>query len=254
MNDVAEYVFGIHAVNAVVRQHSSTAVTVEKVWVLAGRSDRRMSELVTLARQNGVHIESSSREQLDLLTQGARHQGVVARVVREMGQGVDVSLESILARDEPELLLLFLDGVQDPHNLGACLRTADAAGAHALIIPKDRAVTMNPTVKKVACGAAEVVPLIQVTNLAATLRQVQQSGVWVTGLTGDASTLIYDIDLKGRVGLVMGSEGEGLRRLTREKCDGLAKIPMMGSVESLNVSVAVGVCLYETLRQRAPKG
>ena len=253
MSDSTKYVFGIHAVNSVVRKHASSAVNVERVWVLAGRRDRRMSELVTLAKQNGVHVESVQREQLDIYSQGGRHQGVVALVQGGAERGVDVGLEDVLSRNEPNLLLLILDGVQDPHNLGACLRTADAAGVHAVIAPKDRAVSLNATVKKVACGAAEVVPFIQVTNLASAMKQIQQSGVWITGTSGDASDLLYDVDLTGRVALVMGSEGEGIRRLTSQNCDALVKLPMAGSVESLNVSVATGVCLYEAVRQRGHK-
>ena len=246
-----EYVYGIHAVNSVVRQHASSSVSVEKLWVLAGRKDRRMSELVTVAQQNGISIESTQRSQLDILANGARHQGVVALVTRSGAAAKDVSLESLLAREEPNLFLLILDGVQDPHNLGACLRTADATGVHAVLAPKDRAVSLNATAKKVACGAAETVPFIQVTNLANAMRKIQQSGVWITGTTGEAEKNIYDVDLKGRIALVMGAEGEGIRRLTQENCDDLVKIPMAGSVESLNVSVATGVCLYEAVRQRS---
>ena len=246
MSDSSEYVFGIHAVTSLIRRHAA-----EKVWVLAGRRDRRMSELVNLAKQNGIHVESVQREKLDIMSQGGRHQGVVAQARGgETSKGTDVGLEDVLARQEPNLLLLILDGVQDPHNLGACLRTADAAGVHAVIAPKDRAVSLNATVRKVACGAAETVPFIQVANLANAMKQIQQSGVWITGTTGDVATSLYDVDLTGRVAIVMGAEGEGMRRLTREHCDTLAMIPMAGSVESLNVSVATGVCLYETLRQR----
>ena len=251
MSGSSEYVFGIHAVNSLIRRQAA-----EKVWVLAGRRDRRMSELVNLAKQNGIHVESVQREKLDILSQGGRHQGVVAQACADSmaAKGTDVSLEDVLARQEANLLLLILDGVQDPHNLGACLRTADAAGVHAVIAPKDRAVSLNATVRKVACGAAETVPFIQVANLANAMKQIQQSGVWITGTTGDVTTSIYDVDLTGRVAIVMGAEGEGMRRLTREHCDTLAMIPMAGSVASLNVSVATGVCLYETVRQRqSPK-
>lgn len=253
MGESAKYVYGIHAVSSVVRKHSASAVIVTKVCVQAGRRDRRMSELITLAKQNGIHVETVQRQQLDILSQGGKHQGAVAIVQGGVSQGVNVGLEDILSLDEPNLLLLILDGVQDPHNLGACLRTADAAGVHAVIAPKDRAVSVNATVKKVACGAAEVVPFIQVTNLANAMKQIQQSGVWITGTSGDAVESIYDIDLTGRTAIVMGSEGEGIRRLTSQNCDALAKLPMSGSVESLNVSVATGICLYEAVRQRGLK-
>lgn len=246
-----EYVFGFHAVNSVLKQHGAPTLSVVRLWVLEGRRDQRMTELLLLAKDRNIRFEYASRDQLDLLvTPGARHQGVVAQVQRSATSSVDVSLEALLAKETPDLLLLILDGVQDPHNLGACLRTADAAGVHAVIAPKDRAVSINPTVKKVACGAAETVPFIQVTNLATAMRQIQESGVWITGAAGEAEKTLYDIDFKGRVAIVMGAEGEGMRRLTREHCDELVNIPMAGSVESLNVSVATGVCLYEVVRQR----
>jgi len=159
-------------------------------------------------------------------------------------------LDELLDRSEAPPLLLVLDGVTDPHNLGACLRTADAAGALAVIVPKDKSATLNATVRKVACGAAEVVPLVAVTNLARTLEKLQKRGVWIVGTAGEASQELYSQDLSGPIALVMGAEGKGMRRLTREHCDYLVRLPMAGSVSSLNVSVATGVCLFEALRQR----
>jgi 23S rRNA (guanosine2251-2'-O)-methyltransferase len=177
------------------------------------------------------------------------HQGVVAEVSPSQVWG-DAMLDELLDRTEGAPLLLVLDGVTDPHNLGACLRTADAAGALAVIIPKDKSATLNATVRKVACGAAEVIPLVAVTNLARTLEKLQQRGLWVVGTAGEAEQEIYDQDLSGPIVLVMGAEGKGMRRLTREHCDFLVRLPMAGSVSSLNVSVATGVCLFEALRQR----
>ncbi|MDH5473426.1 MAG: 23S rRNA (guanosine(2251)-2'-O)-methyltransferase RlmB, partial [Gammaproteobacteria bacterium] len=174
-------------------------------------------------------------------------QGIAGRY-RSLTADSENSLDQLLLKDN--LLLLILDGIQDPHNLGACLRSADAAGVDAVIAPKDRATGLTPTVRKVACGAAESVPFIQVTNLARTLKQLKDAEVWIIGAAGEADTVIYDANLTGKLAIVMGAEEKGLRRLTRENCDLLVKLPMAGQVESLNVSVATGVCLFEAVRQR----
>ena len=188
---------------------------------------------------------------MDVWVEGV-HQGVVADVSPSQVWG-EAMLDELLDRTEGAPLLLVLDGVTDPHNLGACLRSADAAGALAVIVPKDKSATLTPTVRKVACGAAEVIPLVAVTNLARTLEKLQQRGLWVVGTAGEAEVSIYDQDLTGPTILIMGAEGKGMRRLTREHCDYLVKLPMAGSVSSLNVSVATGVCLFEAQRQRGAK-
>jgi len=206
-----------------------------------------MGDLLRAAKAANVRVIQVDDQRLDAMVGTRRHQGVVARAA-----------EISLARNLAELLdliqgpplLLLLDGVTDPHNLGACLRVADGAGAHAVIAPKDRAVGLNATASKVASGAADTVPYITVTNLARTMRELQERDIWLTGTTDDAEQSLFDVDYTGGTAFVMGSEGEGMRRLTREHCDRLVSLPMMGSVESLNVSVASGVCLYEARRQR----
>lgn len=238
-------VFGFHAVTSLIRHR---ARHIAYIWVQQGRDDARMQELVEAAQAANIKIEVQPRETLDRETDGV-HQGVVAWVhPRQAGSESD--LEQLLEQTETPPLLLVLDGVTDPHNLGACLRTADAAGAAAVIVPRDKSAGLNPTVRKVACGAAEVLPLIQVTNLARTLRSLRDYGVWVLGTAGEAEQLIYQVDLTRPVALVMGAEGRGMRRLTREHCDELVRLPMAGEVSSLNVSVASGVALYEAVRQR----
>jgi 23S rRNA (guanosine2251-2'-O)-methyltransferase len=204
--------------------------------------------LVELATQQRISVGQRERRELDEWAEGV-HQGVVAEVSPSQVWG-EAMLEELLDRHEGVPLLLVLDGVTDPHNLGACLRTADAAGALAVVVPKDKSATLNATVRKVACGAAEVMPLVAVTNLARTLEKLQKRGLWVVGTAGEADQEIYQQDLRGPLVLVMGAEGKGMRRLTREHCDFLVKLPMAGSVSSLNVSVAAGVCLFEALRQR----
>lgn len=241
------YVYGLHAVDALLRQNPQQ---VEQLWLQAGRNDKRMAALETLARNQGVATARESREQLDGRVQG-RHQGVVASVQESSSREWD---EKALWRLLDELpgpaLLLVLDGVTDPHNLGACLRSADAAGVHAVIVPRDKSADLSPVSRKVACGAAEVVPFVRVTNLARTLEALKERGIWLYGAAGEAESTIYQSDLSGPLALVMGAEGAGLRRLTRECCDYLVKLPMAGSVSSLNVSVATGVCLFEVVRQR----
>jgi len=237
-------IHGFHAVTARIRQHADS---VAEVYLDSQRRDARARDLLKLAEKEGVRILAADSKRLDGLTGHARHQGVAARVsATQRVQHLDDVLETL---SEPALLLV-LDGVQDPHNLGACLRSADAFGVHAVIAPKDRAVGLNATVEKVACGAAETVPYITVTNLARTLRELKERDIWVVGADGAAETELNGFRHTGALAWVLGAEGEGLRRLTRETCDELVRIPMLGSVESLNVSVSTGICLYEARRQR----
>lgn len=240
------WIYGIHAVEALLQQGAGR---VDSLWVQQGRRDQRMQQLVDLAAAEGISIREVPRRELDQQVTG-RHQGVMAsaRAAQVLPEG---ELPLLLDGLDSVPLLLVLDGVTDPHNLGACLRSADAAGAHAVIAPKDNAAPLNATVRKVACGAAETIPYIQVTNLARTLQTLQQRGIWITGTAGEAEQSLYQADLTGPTALVMGAEGKGLRRLTRERCDFLVKLPMAGAVSSLNVSVATGVCLFEAVRQRS---
>ncbi|HDZ57014.1 MAG TPA: 23S rRNA (guanosine(2251)-2'-O)-methyltransferase RlmB [Pseudomonas xinjiangensis] len=241
-----EYVFGLHAVQALLDRAPKR---VKRLYLLRGRIDGRAEAVVATAQQQDIAVERVAPEDIDKLAEGGVHQGVVAMVTPSQLWSEDMLTHLLDGLDTPPLLLV-LDGVTDPHNLGACLRSADAAGAQAVIIPRDRAATLSPTVRKVACGAAETVPLVAVTNLARTLKQLQQRGLWVVGTAGEAEQLIYQVDLKVPSVIVMGAEGSGMRRLTREHCDYLAKLPMAGGVSSLNVSVAAGVCLFEAVRQR----
>ena len=243
-----EKIYGVHAVEALLRHHPKR---VKQVWLAEGRSEPRVQALVELANQNKVAIGQAERREMDVWVEGV-HQGVVADVSPSQVWG-EAMLDELLDRTEGAPLLLVLDGVTDPHNLGACLRSADAAGALAVIVPKDKSATLTPVVRKVACGAAEVIPLVAVTNLARTLEKLQQRGLWVVGTAGEAEVSIYDQDLTGPTILIMGAEGKGMRRLTREHCDYLVPLPMAGSVSSLNVSVATGVCLFEAQRQRGAK-
>jgi len=245
-------VYGIHAVDALLRRNPHT---VDQVLLQDGRDDKRLKALLALAQNQGVSVERVSREELARLVEG-RHQGAVARVAAsdaEGGGGLQWRepelLRHVQAKAGP-VLLLVLDGVTDPHNLGACLRSADAAGADAVIVPRDNSASMTPVVRKVASGAAEALPLVTVTNLSRTLEALKGSGVWLFGAAGEAEKSIYNSDLTGSVALILGAEGRGMRRLTREHCDHLISLPMTGSVDSLNVSVAAGVCLFEARRQR----
>lgn len=240
-----EFVFGWHAVDAVLKKEPER---LQQVWIQQGRQDRRVKQITEGLDQLGVRWQVVHRKELDTRVAGA-HQGVVAQVSASREWSEDDLYAMLAARSEPPLLLI-LDGVTDPHNLGACMRTADAAGVAAVIVPKDKSATLNPTARKVACGAAETVPFVRVTNLARCLRTLQEQGVWLIGTAGEADSTLYQADFKGPLGLVMGAEGKGMRRLTREQCDHLIKIPMQGLVDSLNVSVATGVCLYEAVRQR----
>ncbi len=237
-------IFGFHAVTSRLRHEASS---VEEIYVDAGREDRRMQELLRAAKAVNVRIIQADDARLSSIVGTRRHQGVVAKAGElSLARNLDELLDAI---DGPPLILI-LDGITDPHNLGACLRVADGAGAHAVIAPKDRAVGLNATAAKVASGAAETVPYITVTNLARTLRDLKERDILLVGTTDDAEKGLYEAQLSGGMALVMGSEGEGMRRLTRETCDVLVSVPMFGSVESLNVSVTAGVCLYEARRQR----
>lgn len=242
-----EAVFGVHAVRALLDRGE----TPRELWVQEGSAGGRLSELVESAGSRGARIQVRPRDELDRLAQGAAHQGVIAfatPLTFESEASLWFKLEAWPLASPP--LLLVLDGVTDVHNFGACLRSADAAGVHGVIVPKDKAAPLNATVRKVACGAAESVPVYQVTNLARALARLKELGVWITGTAGEAETLVHEADLTGPTALVMGAEGKGMRRLTREACDLLVKLPMAGSVSSLNVSVATGICLFEVVRQR----
>lgn len=239
-------VYGFHSIEAILLHEPERIL---EVWLLDGRQDKRLESILELLSTHGIRHQKVKREKLDELADSSRHQGVVAHC-REAPSRNENFLEQLLDSLDEAPFLLILDGVQDPHNLGACLRTADAVGVHAVIVPKDNAATLNGTVRKVACGAAETTPFITVTNIARCLRNLKERGVWLVGAAGEVKTNIYQQDMTGPLAIIMGAEGKGLRRLTRETCDHLVTIPMPGNVESLNVSVATGVCLYEALRQR----
>jgi 23S rRNA (guanosine2251-2'-O)-methyltransferase len=248
-NRVAEpaaVVFGIHSVRTLMQQRPQR---IARLALQKDREDARIRELQQLAQELGIRVDWCVQTELDRAAGSERHQGALAHVhpTESLGEG---ALDALLDEARTPPLLLVLDGVQDPHNLGACLRTAEAAGVSAVIAPRDRAAGLSPTVRKVASGAAELVPLIQVVNLARTLRWLQQREVWIVGTDDQATKTLYDVNLQGPLALVLGAEGAGLRRLTREGCDVLVRIPMQGVVESLNVSVATGVALFEAARQR----
>ncbi|EKO3575518.1 23S rRNA (guanosine(2251)-2'-O)-methyltransferase RlmB [Vibrio metschnikovii] len=240
-----ELIYGIHSVNAVMQREPARII---EVYVLKGRQDDRLLSVLNELQRLGLSIQEMGRKALDDKAQGANHQGLIAKVKPAKALN-EHDLDAILSQHEQPLLLV-LDGVTDPHNLGACLRNADAAGVAAVIVPKDRSAPMTATVSKVACGAAETVPLVRVTNLARTMRALQEQGVWFVGTAGEATHDLYHSKLTGPLAIVMGAEGDGMRRLTRDTCDDLIKIPMAGSVSSLNVSVATGICLFEAVRQR----
>jgi 23S rRNA (guanosine2251-2'-O)-methyltransferase len=239
-------VAGIHSVRSALKHGGG----VGEVWMERRRRDRRLGEIAELARKAGVEVRQVERADIERVANGLNHQGVLAWVSTPAPR-VEKDLDALLAAQGRPPLLLILDEVQDPHNLGACLRSADAAGVHAVIAPKDNAAGLTPTVCKVASGAAETVPYIQVTNLARAMDRLKERGIWLIGMAGEAEQSLFAADLSGPLGLVLGSEGKGLRRLTRERCDLLVRLPMLGAVESLNVSVAAGICLYEALRQRS---
>ena len=247
MAGTAEHVYGVHAVTALLAQRPGS---IKKLLLAKGAKNTRLDALIEKTVAAGIAVQVMSRTELDATSPGARHQGVIAVVRAASYERGEKSLPEFLAALTEPALLLVLDGVQDPHNLGACLRTADAAGVHALIMPRDRAAGITPVVHKVACGAVESVPIFTVTNLARSLRVLRDAGIWIYGASGDAGEGLFSSDLQGPVALVLGSEGRGLRRLTREHCDHLLAIPMAGQIESLNVSVAAGVLLFEARRQR----
>ncbi|MFU8797352.1 MAG: 23S rRNA (guanosine(2251)-2'-O)-methyltransferase RlmB [Gammaproteobacteria bacterium] len=233
-------VYGMHTVTALLKKSPEH---ITKLYLLETRREFDTGK---------IPVQWLSRHELDQLSGGQNHQGVIAEHHPSEKTYTEADLPTLLKGDQQvdSTFLLILDGVQDPHNLGACLRTADAAGVHAVIAPKDNSVAITPTVRKVACGAAEIVPFITVTNLARTLRTLKDQGIWLYGADDEAENSLYQTDLRGPLGVVLGAEGKGLRRLTKDHCDGLMSIPMAGSVSSLNVSVATGICLFEAVRQR----
>jgi 23S rRNA (guanosine2251-2'-O)-methyltransferase len=243
-----QWIAGINAVSAAV-EHD--AENVREVLIEAGAKNPRLTEIEAQARRKDIDVRRVATQALDGVVGNLRHQGVVARYAAVKTYSEN-DLQGLVEAAEGKALVLVLDGVQDPHNLGACLRSAAAAGATAVIFPKDKAVQVNATVRKTSAGAADSIPVIPATNLSRTLRDLQQMGVWIYGLAGEADTSFWSIDLRGNVALVLGGESDGMRRLTRENCDQLVKIPMPGGgdVESLNVSVATGVTLFEAVRQR----
>lgn len=243
-------IYGIHAVESALRNDPEN---IGMIWLEKNTRNDRLKKLqAQIAEVGGLKTTPADMEQLNKLSSTGRHQGVVAEYykAKDYTENDLYDLLDELDNDGIQPFLLVLDGVTDPHNLGACLRTADGAGVHAVIAPKDNAASINPTVRKVASGAAEAVPFIAVTNLARTLDSLKERGIWLTGTSDKAKQTLYQADLKGSIALVMGAEGTGIRRLTEERCDFLISIPMCGQVSSLNVSVATGVCLYEALRQR----
>ena len=250
-----KHIFGFHAIIDRLKRHPES---VREIYLDESRRDPRARALLTLAEECGLRVMPVAHERLDGMAGHARHQGVVARVddavlhhnLDDLLDDLGYDSDGLTTNSMAPPLLLVLDGVTDPHNLGACLRVADAAGVHAVIAPKDRAVGLNATVAKVASGAAESVPYIPITNLARTLRQLKERGVWLVGTDDGAEQSLFEATLTGPLALIMGAEGSGMRRLTREACDSLIHIPMAGTVGSLNVSVASGVCLFEAVRQR----
>jgi 23S rRNA (guanosine2251-2'-O)-methyltransferase len=244
-----ELLIGIHAVEAALNHDVANLV---ELYIENGTQNARVKELGERARELGVKPHARDRAALDRMTGGARHQGVVARYNAPAALP-DSALAGLVEAAGRNALVLVLDGVTDPHNFGACLRSAEAAGVTAVVVPKDRAVGVTPTVRRASAGAADRVPIVAATNLARALKALKEAGVWLVGLAGDTDQSVYSVDLDGPIAVVLGGEGEGMRRLTRENCDFVAKIPMQGDIESLNVSVATGIVLFEALRQRAAR-
>ena len=241
-----DWIYGVHAVQTMLKASPQRVI---EVHMQAGRTDDRLQKIHNLVEKHGIHKQLVGVKKLDSRVSGS-HQGVIA--LCRPGETLDESLLlKLFEQYGSQVFFLILDGVTDPHNLGACLRSADGAGVHAVIIPKDNAVGLTPVVQKVACGAAESVPLVPVTNLTRTIKKLKSLGIWVVGTTGNAGQTIYETNLSGPITLVMGAEGVGMRNLTTKQCDFLANIPMKGQVGSLNVSVAAGICLYEIGRQRS---
>jgi len=244
-----EHLFGLHSVQAVLK---SAPQRVLEVFMVQGRNDQKLTKILHAAQANNIGCKIVDRKKLDDMVGDENHQGVVAVCTPGEIHDERFLFELIDNLNEPALVLI-LDGVTDPHNLGACMRTAEAAGVHVVVVPKDKSVGLTPVARKVACGAAEVLPLVPVTNLARTLKKLQEKGIWLFGAAGEADGSVYQANLTGNVGILMGAEGDGLRRLTQETCDHLINIPMAGTVSSLNVSVATGVVLFEAVRQRSAK-
>lgn len=241
-----QWVYGIHAVTAVLaNRHRVT----KALYLTIDRVDERIQGILALAEKMGIPVERLAAKKMDARFPDCVHQGVVA-VATSLPDYNEHDLPKLLETGRKSCLILILDGVTDPHNLGACLRSADAAGVDFVMIPKDKNASITPVVSKVACGAAESVPLVRVTNLARAMDVIKQAGVWIYGAAGEAYDSLYTLDCKGSIALVLGAEDTGLRRLTRDECDGLFSLPMKGHVSSLNVSVATGICLYEAVRQR----
>lgn len=242
-----EAVYGLHAVTTLLQRNPEQVI---ELWIMQGRHDARMQRVLELAQEQQLDVREADKGLMNQKAEEGNHQGVIAWR-KPVQHKTEKHLPDILDAISGTPLILILDGVTDPHNLGACLRTADAAGVQLVIAPKDKSAPLNATAAKVACGAAEAVPYIQVTNLARTMKELQQRGIWIVGTAGEAEHSIYQQDMKGPMALVMGAEGSGMRRLTREHCDYLVNIPMAGEVSSVNVSVATGICLFEAVRQRS---
>jgi len=239
------WIYGIHAVERLLK---GSPERVDQIVVLRGRQDAALESIQQQAEYHEIRISVVERKEIDKVAPGV-HQGVAALCEARKAL-TEKQLWPLLETMPEPLLLLILDGVTDPHNLGACLRTAEAAGVNAVLVPKDKSVGLTPVVEKVACGAVELMPFVQVTNLARVMERLKEQGTWIVGTDDEAPQTVYQLDYRGSIAMVMGSEGKGLRRLTKENCDWLASIPMAGKVESLNVSVATGICLYEAVRQR----
>jgi 23S rRNA (guanosine2251-2'-O)-methyltransferase len=242
-----QLVFGLHAVSALLSNENRL---IKQLYVSQDRKDSRMNELLTQAQTLGVHVIQLSTQKMNKQFSECNHQGIVA-LTEKLPEYTEKDIQSLLGECKSAAFILVLDGVTDPHNLGACLRSAEAAGVDFVVIPKDKSATITPVVSKVASGAAETMPLVRVTNLVRAIEQIKKEGVWVYGAAGESPNTLYALDLKGPVAMVMGAEGSGLRRLTREHCDDLYNLPMSGVVSSLNVSVAAGISLFETVRQRS---
>lgn len=241
-----QLVYGLHTIQALL---NNSPEKIRVLFIQSGRDDPRIQSVIELAKKNSIATQYIAKDKLDNLLENATHQGVAANIIATSSYS-EIDIKNILSNLSEPPFLLILDGVQDPHNLGACLRSANAAGVNAVIVPKNNAADLTPIARKVASGAAETTPFIQVTNLAHTLSMLKEQGIWIYGADSETQNTIYQNDWRGPIALILGGEGKGLRRLTRENCDGFVSIPMQGSVASLNVSVAAGVCLFEVVRQR----
>lgn len=240
-------IYGIHAIQAVLTVHPER---ITHLFLLKDRTDIKIDSLRKIAQQNNIPIDDVSRQTLDKMAEGATHQGVAAQCHHPKALA-EQDLKILLKEIKGTPFILILDGIQDPHNLGACFRSAEAAGVHAIIVPKDKSASITPAVIKAASGAVETMPFIQVTNLVRAMETLKAHGIWIYGADAEAKTVLYQTNLSGPLAIVLGAEGKGIRRLTREHCDGLIKIPMFGRISSLNVSVAAGIFLFEAVRQRS---